>query len=247
MVETVVLTASAGTFSGLAAALSNSPIVVEEHPLVSFESPQDWSELDAALLNASDLAAIAVTSPRAARALSDRLRVLGIVWNDSGPAIWAGGPGTAAELRDLTRRVRLPESQAGRGSAETLARAMLDAGVVGPVLFACGEPRREELPRVLRQSGIHVREAVCYRSVLASRSEAGSALARGSMVVVASPSVMSLVSEVCEVNARPRLIAAGPTTAVSARAHGWPPDAVASEPTTEGVASAIRGMLVARS
>jgi uroporphyrinogen-III synthase len=247
MVETVVLTASAGTFSGLAAALSNSSVVVEEHPLVSFESPQDWSELDAALMNASESGAVAVTSPRAARALSDRLQALGIAWNDSGPTVWAGGPGTVAELRDQTSRVRLPVSQAGRGAAETLARAMVEAGVAGPVLFACGEPRRDELPRILRQNGIQVREVVCYRSVLASRSEAGSALARGSMVVVASPSVMALVSEVCEVSTRPRLVAAGPTTAVSARAHGWPPDAVASEPSTEGVASAIRGMLAARS
>ena len=247
MVETVVLTASAGSFSGLAAALSNSPVVVEEHPLVSFESPKNWSELDAALMNASKFGAVAVTSPRAARALSDRLRVLGIEWNDSAPTIWAGGPGTAAELRDLTSRVKVPESQAGRGSAETLARAILEAGVGGPVLFACGESRRDELPGILQESGIHVHDVVCYRSVLASRFEAGSALARGTMVVVASPSVMALVSEVCEVSARPRLIAAGPTTAVSARAHGWPPDAVASDPSTEGVASAIRDVLGARS
>ncbi|HZB28367.1 MAG TPA: uroporphyrinogen-III synthase, partial [Gemmatimonadales bacterium] len=239
--------ASVGTFSGLAAALRSSPVVVEEHPLLSFESPQDWSEFDAALMNAGDFGAAAVTSPRAARALLDRLRVLGIAWNDSGPAIWAGGPGTAAELRDLTSRVRVPPAQAGRGSAESLARAMVEGGVAGPVLFACGEPRRDELPGILRQNGIHVREVVCYRSVLASRSEAGSALARGSMVVVASPSVMALVSEACEVSARPRLIAAGPTTAVSARAHGWPPDAVASDPSTEGVASAIRDVLGARS
>lgn len=247
MVETVVLTASAGTFSGLAAALSNSPVVVEEHPLVSFETPRDWCELDTALKNASEFGAVAVTSPRAARALSDRLQALGIAWNDSGPAVWAGGPGTSAELRDLMTRVKVPESRGGHGAAEALARAMVAEGVAGPVLFACGEPRRNELPRILRQSGIHVREVVCYRSVLATRSEAGSALARGSMIVVASPSVMALVSEVCGVSGRPRLIAAGPTTAVSARAHGWPPDAVASEPSTEGVASAIRGMLGARS
>jgi uroporphyrinogen-III synthase len=245
MLETVVLTASAGTFSGLAAALSNAPVILEEHPLVSFESPSDWSQLDRALMNASEFGAVAVTSPRAARALTDRLLALGISWKDSAPTVWAGGSGTAAELREVTTRVKIPESQGntGRGAAETVARAMVNAGVAGPVLFACGEPRRHELPMILRENGIDVREVVCYRSVLASRSEAGSALARGSMVVVASPSVMALVSDVCHVSARPRLIAAGPTTAMSATAHGWPPDAVASEPSTEGVASAIRSVL----
>jgi uroporphyrinogen-III synthase len=115
------------------------------------------------------------------------------------------------------------------------------------VLFVCGESRREELPRILRENGIEVHEVVCYRSVLVSRSEARSAMTRGSMVVVASPSVMALVADACEVNARPRLIAAGPTTARSARAHGWIPDAVAPESSTEGVASAIRRMLGVRS
>ena len=245
MPETVVLTASAGTFSGLAAALSNAPVIVEEHPLVSFEPPEDWSELDGALRKSKRYGAVAVTSPRAARALTTRLRVLDISWQESGPTVWAAGPSTAAELRGPVRDVRVPapEGAHGHGSAETLARAMLAAATADPVLFACGEPHREELPRILREHGIDVHEVVCYRSVLASGSEAGTALARGSMVVVASPSVMALVSKVSQEGTRPRLIAAGPTTAMSARAHGWVPAAVASDPSTEGVASAIRGLL----
>jgi uroporphyrinogen-III synthase len=246
MVERIVLTASAGTFPDLAAALSQAPVVVEEHPLVGFEPPADWTDLDAALTNVGSFGAVALTSPRAARALADRLRVLGISWRDSGPNIWAGGPVTLAALHEVRSRVRVPASQAvDQGAAETLARAMLAADEPGPVLFACGEPHREELPRILRENGIDVREVVCYRSVLASRSQAGAALARGNMVVVASPSVMGLVSDACPRTARPRLIAAGPTTAASARALGWPPAAVASEPSTRGVASAILSLLTA--
>ncbi len=39
MVETVVVTASAGTFPGLAEALRALPVLVEEHPLMNFAPP----------------------------------------------------------------------------------------------------------------------------------------------------------------------------------------------------------------
>src|SRR3712207_5116059 len=112
MAETVVLTTSAGTFSGLAAALSDAPVIVEEHPLVSFEPPVDWSELDAAIRNMARYGAVALTSPRAAHALADRFRVLGTSWKDSGPSVWAGGQATAAVFEDAVSRVRIPAPKA---------------------------------------------------------------------------------------------------------------------------------------
>ncbi len=84
--------------------------------------------------------------------------------------------------RGRARRARggrctaLPRRRAGgSGAAAALAAAMLEAGVAGPVLFPCGEIRRDELPTRLRHEGIEVDEVVCYRSVLADEAAARAA------------------------------------------------------------------------
>jgi len=99
------------------------------------------------------------------------------------------------------------------------------------------------LPFLLREHAIEVQEVVCYRTVLAPSSHAGEALARGTLLVVASPSVMRLLANASNPAHRPRLIAVGPTTAASARALGWVPAATAREPSTQGVAEAISSLL----
>ena len=247
-VETVVLTASAGTFPGLQEALSALPVLVEEHPLVNFAPPADWGPLDSALDRLGSYAAVAFTSPRAATAVVDRMarRQRGA---QSRPAAWAGGQTTRAALGDRLGQVRTPAEAvaAGVGAAEALARAMLEAGVQGPVLFPCGDSRRDELPDLLRSHGIKVDEVVCYRSVLASESAAQAAAARGTVLVVASPTVAGLLVRACPPNARPDLLAVGPTTAAAARASGWPPVAVAARPSVEALVAAVRNVLVRRS
>jgi uroporphyrinogen-III synthase len=244
MGETIVLTASAGTFSGLAAALSKVPVTVEEHPLIRFEPPVDWSQLDTALTEPSRFESVAFTSPRAAQAVVERIRIGGLRWGgDLRPAVWAIGPATADALQSMLGPVRVPRVEANPSPAGALAQAMLEAGAVGPVLFPCGEKRRDDLPAILRSKGVEVHEVVCYRSVLASRSQAGAAAATASVVVVASPSVLRLLVEACPPSERPRLVAIGPTTAASARAAGWTPAAVANEPSIHGVASAITRLL----
>ena len=251
MAETVVLTASAGTFPGLVEALSAIPVRVEEHPLMNFAPPADWASLDSALDCWETYAAAALTSPRAAAAVVDRMagrrsrRPLG----EDTPMLWAGGLATAAMLGDALGRVRIPSEADTQtlGAAAALARAMLDAGVSGPVLFPCGDSRRDELPRLLRNHGLTVDEVVCYRSVLASVSAAHAAAARGTMLVVASPTVADLLVRACPPDARPDLLAVGPTTAASARASGWSPAAVASQPSAEALAAAVRKVLARRS
>ena len=49
MPATVLVTASAGTFPGLAEALRAMPVGVEEVPLMTFVPPLDWSPVDAAV------------------------------------------------------------------------------------------------------------------------------------------------------------------------------------------------------
>jgi uroporphyrinogen-III synthase len=246
MGHTIILTASPGSFPGLLEVLKEIPITVEEHPLLSFSPPRDWAPLDSALTRLNSYGAVVFTSPRAARAVVERLEVLQQCRaNARVPEIWAVGPATSAALENRLGPVRLPPRRQGEqvGAAAALAGAMLDAKVKGPVLFPCGETRREELTVELRRNRVEVDEVVCYRSILADESEARAAAARGSLLVVASPSVVDLLARACPRPTRPELLAVGPTTAASAHAAGWSPAAVAVEPSARALASAIRGLL----
>jgi uroporphyrinogen III methyltransferase/synthase len=246
----VVVTASAGAFPGLVAALSRIPVTVEERPLMKFAPPTDWAPLDAAIDRVTQYGALVFTSPRAAESFAGRFKERRREWPDerSIPAVWASGPQTASALHGALGRVRLPLA-GGReqlGAAKALARAMLEEKMAGPVLFPCGEAHRHELPAELRQNGITIDEIICYRSVLAAESEARVAASRGSVLIVASPRVADLLARACPRGTRPKLLAVGPTTAASARAAGWSPSAVASEPTARALASAIRSLLASR-
>jgi uroporphyrinogen III methyltransferase/synthase len=244
MPPTVVLTASSGTLPGLVEALRRVPLPVEECPLLTFAPPLDWHPLDRALDAVARYDAVALTSPRAARAFGERwLAREGA--RASLPPIWAGGPGTVSALADVPAEVRSPSAReiGERGSASALAAAMLEAGVRGPVLFPCGEIRREELAARLRDQAIEVEEIVCYRSVLAGETEARSAAERAGILVVASPTVADLLARACPPGVRPALVAVGPTTAASARASGWAPDAVAPQPTVEALVGTVRSLI----
>ncbi|HEX5576637.1 MAG TPA: uroporphyrinogen-III synthase [Gemmatimonadales bacterium] len=245
----VILTASEGSFPGLADALRERAVEVLERPLIGFAAPSDWGPLDAALDRASSYRAIAFTSPRAGKAVTDRVRARGIPWpQNPGPTVWAAGQATAASLEEWLGSAHLPEGaeQESDGAAAQLARAMVAARVTGPVLFPCGDRRRDELPSVLGTAGIRVDEVVCYRTVLAQPSEARAAASEGALLVVASPSVIELLARVCPPGERPDLVAVGPTTAARARDAGWLPAAVADQPTADGVLEAITDLLARR-
>lgn len=250
MTEMVVMTASAGTFPGVIAALEAASVRIEERPLLRFTPPADWGPLDAALEKIGTYGAVGFTSPRAVESLLERMRVSGIPWPAGRgiPGVWAGGSGTAAALGSRVGQVHTPpgDDTARLGSGAALARAMLAAGVSGPVLFPCGERRRDELPRLLRDAGVKVDEVVCYRTVMAAEAEARAAVEWATVLVVSSPSVAELVARSSLPDARPDLVAVGPTTAASARAAGWPPAAVASEPSAEAVTTAVLGVLASR-
>jgi len=243
---TVVLTASAGAFPGLVEALRAIPVVVEDVPLLTFAPPLDWAPVDAAVRNLDRYAAIALTSPRSARAFAERLLSLGMTV-PPGTAVWAAGAGTAQALGGATGSVRQPDDDAvaDRGAAAALADALVGSGLERPVLFPCGDIRRDELPVRLRDEGVTVDEVVCYRSVLAGETEARGAAERAQVVIVASPSVADLLARACPPGLRPALVAVGPTTAAAAQASGWPPTRVAARPTSEALAAAVRAVVAA--
>ena len=243
-----MVTASAGAFAGLADALRDVPVTLKERPLVSFLPPHNWSQLDAALIQRSRFGSVALTSPRAAAAMVERIRACGISWTEgNSPPVWTVGKSTTDGLQGLLSPTRQPDAapDCDKSAAERLAGAMLAARARGPVLFPCGDRHRDELPSVLRKNGLEVEETVCYRSLLAGSSQARDAAAGTTMLVVASPSVVELLAKSCPQRLRPLLVAIGATTAAAARAAGWPPAAIASTPSTEALAMAITGLLTA--
>jgi uroporphyrinogen-III synthase len=249
-VETVVITASAGSFPGLVPALRTLQVHVEEFPLIDFKALDNLTQLDSALDRMSSYQAVAFTSPRAARAVAERMARRGgsRERSESRPAVWVGGAATAAALGDVLGRVNSPSDQmsSAAGAAAALAQAMLSEGVRGPVLFMAGQNHREELPARLRGEGIQVEEVVCYSSVVATEPVARDVASRATVLVVASPSVAHLLVRACPTDPRPDLVAAGPTTAASAAASGWIPAAVAAQPTTDAVTAAVRSVLARR-
>jgi uroporphyrinogen-III synthase len=247
MQGTVVVTASAGSFPGLVEALRAIPMTVEELPLMAFEPPLDWAPVDAALGELARFEAVAFTSPRSARAFAGRAAARAATVPPA-TALWAAGSGTAQALGDRLGPVRRPEEDVvgERGAAAALAGALLAAGVRRPVLFPCGDIRRDELPALLREGGIPVEEVVCYRSVLAGEPAARHAAERAQVLIVASPSVADLLARACPPGVRPALLAVGPTTASAARASGWPPAGVAARPTAEALAVAVRALIASR-
>jgi uroporphyrinogen-III synthase len=248
MRDAVVVTASAGTFPGLLEALRAIPATVEEAPMMIFAPPLDWRPVDEAAKDLGRFEAVAFTSPRAARAFRERMVALGMERMDKPAAIWAAGAGTAQALGEGLGTARRPDDRAvaDQGAAAALAGAMLAARIRGPILFPCGDIRRDELPARLRDAGIVVEEVVCYRSVLASEADARSAAGRARVIVVASPSVAELLARSCPAGERPDLLAVGPTTAEAARAAGWAPAGVAARPTADALAAGVRALLANR-
>ncbi len=246
--ETLVITASSGSFSGLADELRKISVQALERPLISCQPPDDWARLDEALHHKGRYGSLALTSPRAAAAVADRIRAGGISWVGHTPRVWAVGAATVEALQGVVGPVQgnFPEAHADLGAAERLAQVMRSAGAADPVLFPCGENRRDELPSILRANGLVVDEVICYRMLLASAEQARDAIAGASMVLVASPSVLQLLVEACPASARPALIAIGPTTAAAARSAGWQPAAVPTTPSTPALVSAIAGLLSPR-
>jgi uroporphyrinogen-III synthase len=240
----IAVTLSAGALAGLVEALTPHGAQIEEVPLLRFLPPLGWDEVDRMLARLGEYPTLALTSPRAATVLMQRLPLTGNPLPVL-PTVWAAGSATAAplELRfpDVRFAPAAPESSLGAGAR--LAEAMLAAAVTGPVLFLCGDTRRDDLPARLRRGGLWVQEAVCYRSVLCTESEATAVLTGADIVVVGSPTVAQLLTKALPTEPRPTLVALGPTTAAAARAGGWTPVAVAAEPSLPGLLAALWPLL----
>jgi uroporphyrinogen-III synthase len=185
-----------------------------------------------------------VMSPRAAQQLARS----GLDLAD----VWAVGPATRRALEIAKLRATVPADVVdGVG----LAKALVRAGVRGKrVLVPRAEDGRTEPLEILRAAGAEVVDVIAYRTIAAPADDP--ALARGKQLlesadaavccVFAPSQVVALAQIVRLPGVAARFCAIGETTAAAVRAAGVAEVAIASSPTPEGMAQAVRSVYPAR-
>ncbi len=180
--------------------------------------------------------ALVATSPRAATALQ-RLFAdhEGLAESWGGRRAYAVGPKTAERLQ----AVGLEPRGHSAGDAEALVSYIVDDAPAAHLLFLSGNRRRDTLPGGLRDGGVPFDELVVYetrtRTALALPSPTET-----SWLAFFSPSGLEAVAQAESVDLSDYHIAAiGPTTRGALEDAGHPVDAVAAEPSPDGLVSAI--------
>ena len=208
-------------------------------PVLSFAFPNQAALRDR-LQQHERYEALIATSPRIAIAL-DRLFAdnedLAQSW--SGATAYAVGPKTAKRLQDIG----LHPTEAEAGDAEALARCIVDDAPSAPLLFLCGNRRRDTLPNRLRAADVPFEEQVVYEtrpredlSLSRSRRSSGA-----TWLAFFSPSGLEAVEQAGSIDlAEYRLAAIGSTTGGALEQAGHSVEAVAVEPSPDGIVSAIQ-------
>jgi uroporphyrinogen-III synthase len=179
-----------------------------------------------------DRAGLILTSPRAVEAVQDFDLT---AWRDH--PTFVVGPRTAGEAAKLGLRPVGEKS----GSADDLADVITARSFERPLLFLCGDRRRDTVPDRLRAAGVAFDEFVVYRT-LGAAEELAEAMEerRPEWLVFFSPSGVETAEALAGPSwNRTRKAAIGPTTAEALRAAGFAPAAVADAPTPAALAAAL--------
>ncbi|MCS7257675.1 MAG: hydroxymethylbilane synthase [Thermomicrobium sp.] len=218
-------------------------VVVE--PLIAIVPPEDWGEVDRALVRITDYDWLVFTSVNGVRSVLERLSVLGIPLEALARVRVATiGPATA---RALQERGIEPALVPDRYVAEAVADALITAGVTGKrVLLARAAEARDVLPRRLIEAGAEVLVLPVYRTEQRPLSQAvRRELEQGTIdwvLLTASSTVRSLVAALGDARSlheRVQFAAIGPVTASTARAFGLRVAVVATRYTSEGLVEAV--------
>lgn len=205
-------------------------------PVLSFTFPNQ-DALSERLRAPEQYEGLVATSPRVGRALQRIFDDEGTVhteWEDT--TAYAVGPKTAEQLRALSFHVEGERT----GTAADLAAYVADADPEAPLLFLCGDKRRDELPERLRAEDIAFDELVAYETH--PRPDL-SLPPPGEQTWLAffSPSGIEAVrqAETDGPLGDYRCAAIGPTTAGALEEAGLPPAAVADAPSPVGLVDAV--------
>lgn len=232
----VLLLREAGDDDAYEAALREAGYAPVSVPVLRFEFV-NRKQLRDCLERPGAYAGLVLTSPRAVDALTDVMSWLpseNVRWHAR--PVFAVGPATADALRTIGFQPEGEDSGSAAMLAAYLARQTFDA----PLLFLCGNRRRDVLPRQLEEAGILV-EALCvYETHL--RDDVDPVLFdTAQWIVFFSPSGVEALQRVPgETWRQARLAAIGPTTADALLAAGLTADAVAGVPAPEALVEAMR-------
>ena len=224
-----------------AAALAPLGLEVIAMPVTSHAAPRDPDAVRRAVI-AGGFTAVIVASVRAAAALVE----VGLPL----PEVWAIGPATARVMRGAgLGPVFEPAVRDVAELAFHVVRARA-GGTGGPVLVPRAEDGREEGIAILRAANIEVIDVVAYRTLAVARDDPSIAtgldlLVRGECAVCAvfAPSQVVALDAVTSVaKLATILVAFGDTTRAALEAAGGQGVIVASQPTPEGVAKAVRAV-----
>lgn len=231
----VILLRSADDPDPYRATFSQAGLRAACEPVLSFVFPNQ-DALRKRLRRRKQYAGIVATSPRVAGALDRAFSAeaeLAEAWR--GAPAYAVGPKTAGRLREVDLQPRGEEA----GTAEALAQRIVDNGPAAPLLFLCGNRRRDTLPDQLVEAGVPFEEQMVYetrtRSTLDLPSPAGE-----TWLVFFSPSGLEAVQQAASVDPSAyRVAAIGPTTAGALEDAGLVVDAVAAAPAPDELVAAI--------
>ncbi len=253
----VVVTRARSQGAPLAAALAAAGAGVVELPVIAIDDPPDGGEaLRAEAGRAGGYDWIAFTSANAVErfvsALTD-VRVLG------GVRLAAVGGSTARALaahRLVADLVPADESAAGLVAAMAGFSPGTDGGTgsgsgpgSGSVLFPRAVEARDVLAPGLRSQGWQVTEVEAYRTVIAGPDDGATeaaldAAATADVVTFTSPSTVDGYLRLAGGRPRPPVVACiGPVTAEAARRAGMSVDVVASDPSADGLVTALSGFV----
>ena len=185
--RTVLVTRTRQQASQLAAGLADLGARVLEAPTIELAEPDDWSQVDRALLTlarsaerttAAQVAAaetidydwVVFTSSNGVRAAWERLQKLGLDARALAGArggIAAVGPVTAAALAEIGITAELiPETFTGDALAPLLSKLLADKGkTAARMLMLRADIARPALREALERAGAHIHDVPVYRTV----------------------------------------------------------------------------------
>lgn len=199
-------------------------------PVLDFE-PAGRDALAERIAEPERYGGLLVTSPRGAGALRG-LDLSG--W--TGKPAFVVGPRTAEGVRALG----LAPVGAEAGHADALAGHIEADPPVKPLLFLCGDRRRDTLPDRLRAAGVAFAELVVYRTIGDASALEACLSERPGWLAFFSPSGVEAALELDGISWNSLSAAAiGPTTADALRAAGIRPAAVAASPTPDALVAAV--------
>jgi uroporphyrinogen-III synthase len=249
---TAVLTRDPVDVPAYARVLAPVGLDVIAMPVTKTVSAADPDALVRALADGA-YSAIVVASPRAAHELARAIgRVLPPI--DELPMIWAVGPATKRALDIAKLPAHVPDDV--RDGGELAVRLAMSRDLRGErVLVPRAEEGRTEALEILRDAGAIVVDVVAYRTLPAGAEDAqvgegATLLATGGAAICAvfAPSQVSALAAIMAARGHAlstlaaQFCAIGETTAATLREIGVERVAVASAPTPEGMAHAVRSV-----